>query len=243
MSGVVLMVTAAVILPSNASNSIYGVLFPSTVTIHNGSETKVIDGTGDHGILNYNNKAYIPLRAFAEAMGSRVEYEPPADDTEVHKIDIFQGQAPIQWALERDDLSFAKVCSGFPFFIIPTKAGVDGNLSDRFFNVYVHNFMNDDVTVNPVSITFKVTDQSGNMVYSRELPPLSGVIPGSFGYYTTISWDHTDSEGNEVPHGFYYIRLDRPSEVTYKVLGTDEEKTEKIYSGMGCNLEYFGITI
>jgi hypothetical protein len=80
-------------------------------------------------------------------------------------------------------------------------------------------------------------------VYSRPLPPLSGVIPGSFGYRATVTWDHTGSDGKEVPPGEYSVWLVRPSEVTYNVLGSEEMKTESIYGGMGCNLEYFGMTI
>jgi hypothetical protein len=240
VSGIVLIVSivsTAVVFPSNASNAIYGVLFPSTVTIHNGSESKVIDGTGDNGILNYNNKAYIPLRTFAEAMESRVDYQPPSDYTGVHKIDIYQGIAPIKWSLQRSDLSPLPLCRN-PFFIVPVYS------EDKYnFRVIVHNQMEEDIAVDSIELSLQVRDKDGNVVYSRSLPPLEGVIPSKFGYEAKVSWDHTGIDGNQISPGEYLIFLARPNAVNYKVLGNDESKSVSITRNMACNLNYYGITI
>lgn len=85
-----------VLLAASPSNVINGVLFQSQVTFHDGENVKRFDTAGGNLILNYNNKAYIPLRAFAEEMGATVGYEQPGSDG-LHKIDIYQGKASMTW--------------------------------------------------------------------------------------------------------------------------------------------------
>ncbi|GIP34645.1 stalk domain-containing protein [Paenibacillus sp. J2TS4] len=73
-----------------ASDSIQAYLFPSLVQIHSEEMTRTIDGTDAEPIINYNNQAYIPLRAFAEAMGAKVTYEAASPANQyVHQIGIF----------------------------------------------------------------------------------------------------------------------------------------------------------
>jgi hypothetical protein len=73
-----------------ASESIQAVLFPSKVSFHLGGQVKEIEGTGDDAIINYNNKAYIPLRTFAESMGAIVDYQAPSEATgNLNRIEIF----------------------------------------------------------------------------------------------------------------------------------------------------------
>lgn len=239
---VLLVLTAAV--PSNA---IYGVLFPSQVTFHNGNEVVSFDGSGGNEIVNVNNKAYIPLRAFAEAMGATVGYAPPNEHTDLHKIDIHRGIAPIQWTLESTDQAFPKepVCRPRNhFFVKPSPIRNSDNSVDLYNHQFkVHNLMPDDITINPIELTFEVVDSNFNVIYSRPLPPLSGVIPSEFGYSATASWDHTDLDGKEVPSGQYFIRLKRPSKITYKVLGSDEERTASIGNNGYCNLDVYPINI
>jgi hypothetical protein len=150
--GVVLMVSTA----AAPSHSIDAVLFPGTVTIHDGDEVKTIDGSGDNGMINYNNKAYIPLRAFAEGMGATVAYTPPSESNGVLKIDIFQGDAPIRWSLERTDLTFSQVCRGYPFYIVPSQAKVNGEWSNREFHIHFHNLMEDDIFVRSIELTLEI---------------------------------------------------------------------------------------
>ncbi|PYI57376.1 hypothetical protein [Paenibacillus flagellatus] len=249
MSGFLSCLALLVLTAGVPSRAVYGVLFPSTVTIHDGNGSRTIDGTGEDGILNYNDKAYVPLRTFAENMGATVEYVPPSDETGVHKIDIIQGAAPIQWTLEPTETVFPKsqdICrpNHFPFYIMPSQTRNADSTTDTYhFTFRVHNLMPDDITVEPIELTFEVKDESGQVVYSRPLPPLSGVIPSNFGFSAAASWDHTGSDGEEVPPGTYYISLKRPAEVTFKVLGSDEEKNVLIVKGMGCNVEAFQIII
>lgn len=241
--GIGLMVLTA----ASPSNAIYGVLFPSQVTFHNGNETIRFDEAGGNEIINVNNKSYIPLRAFAEAMGATVEYAPPNEQTDLHQIDIYQGVAPSQWTLESTDQVYPDKLICRPnnhFFVVPYKIYNSDNSYDKYnFLFKVHNFMPDDITINPLELTFEVLDLNFNVIYSRPLPSLSGVIPGEFGYSATASWDHTGLDGKEVPSGKYYIKIKRPAEITYKVLGSDEEKKESISKSGYCNLDMFQIDI
>ncbi|GAA4848732.1 hypothetical protein GCM10023310_28690 [Paenibacillus vulneris] len=74
-----------------ASDTIQAMLFPSKVHILLNGSVKEIHENEDP-VINYNNKAYIPLRAFAEAMGAAVQYRPTADGTK-NIIDIYAGMS------------------------------------------------------------------------------------------------------------------------------------------------------
>jgi hypothetical protein len=247
MNGLLLGVAFTLLTAAVSSSTIQGTLFPSMVTVHNGNEAKTMDVTEDGGVINYKGKAYVPLRLFSEAMGASVGYEPASEATNgMHKIDIYQGVAPIQWNLVRTEDVFPKsqdFCRSFPmpFYIMPTNSESLGDT--RNFKMRVHSLMNEDITVEPIELTFEITDEAGQVVYSRPLPPLSGVIPGNFGFYAEVSWDHTGLDGLEVPSGNYFIKLKRPDKVSYKVLDSDEEQSVGINRAMGCNLELFRITI
>ncbi|WP_248925159.1 hypothetical protein [Paenibacillus hamazuiensis] len=54
-----------------ASDAIEAYLFPSKVLFHSGVTVTEIDGSE---VLNYKEKAYVPLRSFAEATGSQVDF-------------------------------------------------------------------------------------------------------------------------------------------------------------------------
>ncbi len=66
--GVVIATSTTVI----ATDSIQAYLFPSEVVIRSGETIRPIDINGENTVINYNNRAYIPLRTFAEAMGAEV---------------------------------------------------------------------------------------------------------------------------------------------------------------------------
>lgn len=84
--GVGLTASAAVF----ASNSIQATLFPTTLNFHVNGKLTPIDGAGDNGVLNYNNKAYIPLRLFSENIGSTVDFKSISDtDPQKHQIDVY----------------------------------------------------------------------------------------------------------------------------------------------------------
>lgn len=88
-----------------AANTIQAYLFPSRVLFHMNDTVKEIDGSGDNAIINYNNKAYIPLRAFTDAMGATVTFTPSSSVTSyLNKIDIYDGPAiPINKGLTLKD--------------------------------------------------------------------------------------------------------------------------------------------
>lgn len=73
-----------------ASDSIQAYLSPSRVLFHFSNAVKEIDVSGDHGVLYYKDRAYIPLRTFATTMGASVNYEVPSPATgNLNKIDIY----------------------------------------------------------------------------------------------------------------------------------------------------------
>lgn len=83
LCGSILSVTSAAF----ASNAIQAYLFPSKVTFHSGAAVKEIDSSE---VLNYDNKAYVPLRSFAEASGSTVTFHEGTKETNfIHSIDVY----------------------------------------------------------------------------------------------------------------------------------------------------------
>ncbi|WP_159888171.1 hypothetical protein [Paenibacillus puerhi] len=75
-----------------ASPSIQALLFPAVLQFHVNGEVKKIDGTGENGVLNYNNKAYVPLRLFAETTGATVDYRSKSiSDPDKPQIDVYLG--------------------------------------------------------------------------------------------------------------------------------------------------------
>ncbi|NRF95567.1 hypothetical protein HQN89_32535 [Paenibacillus frigoriresistens] len=74
-----------------ASNTIQATLFPTILNFHVNGKLTPIDGAGDNGVLNYNNKAYIPLRLFSENIGSTVDFKSISDtDPQKHQIDVYK---------------------------------------------------------------------------------------------------------------------------------------------------------
>ncbi|WP_068776265.1 hypothetical protein [Paenibacillus sp. FJAT-26967] len=60
-----------------ASPSLQAYLFPSKVTVHMDGAHSQLDLI-NNPVINYNNKAYIPLRAFSDAVNAEVTYSPPS---------------------------------------------------------------------------------------------------------------------------------------------------------------------
>ncbi|PWW02731.1 uncharacterized protein DUF3888 [Paenibacillus cellulosilyticus] len=86
LCGAFLMVTTSVF----ASSVIEATIFPSKVTffLANGLSKEVQLQEGEE-VLNYNNKAYIPLRLFAESSGALVKYTQASPETDnKQKIDV-----------------------------------------------------------------------------------------------------------------------------------------------------------
>jgi hypothetical protein len=71
-----------------ADSNIQAILWPATVSFNvKGTQSTINEGE----ILNYNNKAYVPLRSFAESMGAKLIYTQPAFSGDKHKVDIVFG--------------------------------------------------------------------------------------------------------------------------------------------------------
>ncbi|MHA6482813.1 hypothetical protein ACX1C1_13025 [Paenibacillus sp. strain BS8-2] len=69
--GVVLCVSTAAI----TSKSIQGTLYPSKITIMNGSQVKELTTDTGTTVINYKDQTYIPLRLFSNAMGADVTFK------------------------------------------------------------------------------------------------------------------------------------------------------------------------
>lgn len=236
----ILVATAAA-----SSDTIQATLFPSKVTIHNGVQEIIVDGDE---MINYNNKAYIPLRTFSEAMGATVDYQYPSESTDgLHKIDINQGVPPIIWNPVRKGVDpFCK--DSQTIHMTPSDMEwVDGNES-LIFTVTITNDLGEDIITNSIDIIFQIrplhSQDYQEVIYSRTLPTFSGVIPNDFSYVAKFAWDLTGNDGKRVAPGDYLIEVVRPKNVQYESLDSGEEKTTPIYKGVGgCNLGYFGTTI
>lgn len=73
-----------------ASSTIQAIFFPARIDFFvNSTDGKSVDGVSDSVVLNFDNKAYVPLRLFAESMGATVDYQIPTTDEDFHKIQIF----------------------------------------------------------------------------------------------------------------------------------------------------------
>lgn len=86
LCGAIFMLTTSVF----ASNVMDAIIFPSKITffLANGL-TKDVQLQEDEEVLNYNHKAYVPLRLFAESSGAHVTYTHASQETDhKHKIEV-----------------------------------------------------------------------------------------------------------------------------------------------------------
>lgn len=110
------------------------------------------------------------------------------------------------------------------------------------FVVNFYSFLEDDILIEPIELSFEIYDsQMEELIYSRQLPILQGMIPSRYGYVATIPWEQTGLENH--PPGDYYIVVKKPSEIAYTVADSREEKKTDVSRAMGCNLELFRMTI
>ena|GEM_PF-1616526 len=86
LCGIVLCFSTAAV----ASNGIKAVLFPSKITFHSGNQVKELSHAEGTEVLNYNNRTYIPLRAFVEATGAVVNFSTAAKNNgNLNQIEVF----------------------------------------------------------------------------------------------------------------------------------------------------------
>ncbi|MDQ0878925.1 hypothetical protein QFZ77_007584 [Paenibacillus sp. V4I3] len=81
ISGIIVGIGISACTVTFASESLQAFLFPSKVTFHNKGETKEVSFSNDDPVINYNNKAYIPLRLFSETLNGKVIYTAPSESS------------------------------------------------------------------------------------------------------------------------------------------------------------------
>lgn len=90
ISGVVVGVGLSACSVAFASPTLQAYLFPSKVTFHSDGQSKEVSFSTDDPVINYNNKAYIPLRLFTETLDAQVYYALPSDSSDGKSvIDIY----------------------------------------------------------------------------------------------------------------------------------------------------------
>jgi hypothetical protein len=67
-------------------HSLHPSIFPAKVIFHQNGTTKELDSSNI--VLNYNNRTYIPLRAFSESMGAQVNYYDYTQNNGRNAVDI-----------------------------------------------------------------------------------------------------------------------------------------------------------
>jgi hypothetical protein len=212
---------------------------------------KEIDGTGENAILNYNDKAYIPLRAFAEAMGAGVTYEGPTSTSQgMHKIEILStfGELPL---IHYDSVN--EMCSPINIGLEPPDEYHNdetfGELTiakKNYFHFGFTNVSKDDISLEPVELAFEVYKvntvnerEQLDLVYSYKLPTMSGLFPTHSGYGLSIPWNQKGLDGALISPGEYRVQLQIPDPVSYTVQGSEDRKSITISQGMGCNRNSF----
>ncbi|MDQ0888932.1 hypothetical protein QFZ81_004020 [Paenibacillus sp. V4I9] len=81
ISGIIVGIGISAYTVTFASESLQAFFFPSKVAFHNKGETTEVSFSNDDPIINYNNKAYIPLRLFSETLNAKVIYSAPSDSS------------------------------------------------------------------------------------------------------------------------------------------------------------------
>jgi hypothetical protein len=248
LCGAVLSMTTVAV----ATNAIQAVLFPSKVTFYTNNMIKELDGTGDNTILNYNNKAYIPLRSFADAMGAKVTYGAPSTNGGSAKIDVFNvaNSTYSIYTFEEGN----GMCTPINLSLEPPHEYYDektfGELSLGKINLFqfaLSNESTNEIVLNPLDdLQFEVYKMNAQnlpvkLVYSYKLPTITGWTAYKSGYLITIPWNQKGSDGYQITAGNYLVKLKKPDSINYTIKGSDEIKSTMAAQGMGCNRNRFGV--
>ncbi|MEI7028165.1 stalk domain-containing protein [Paenibacillus sp. y28] len=94
VSGVMAGILVSCAAAASASEAVQAIIFPMKVSV-NQAEQRLPEGTG---ILNYNNKTYVPLRFFAESLGAAVDYREGAEGREP-SVSITSPNLSADWTL------------------------------------------------------------------------------------------------------------------------------------------------
>ncbi|TXK74469.1 hypothetical protein [Paenibacillus sp. N3.4] len=226
-SGVLL--SFATVAVASSSPTVQAILFPSAINIH--KEGKVSSIEGNNTILNYNNSVYIPLRSFAENMGSIVKYVPPHSTTDsLPQIDIYS--APEPWRLTA--VSPGNLPTS-PLSLKLDQVQTDTGPSSNSIGIHAILYNTSKEIINSpkakleIKIERIIEGQPLKLVWSGDIsspnvpPPTGDLIPGSdtkvvWGIKSPILyWDKKDMDGNSVPPGQYQVSISQPITIEYNV--------------------------
>lgn len=96
--GVLCGVTITIPLTVFAATQVTAYLYPSKVTIYKGDSLMTLN-SAESPFINYNNRIYVPLRTFSEAIGCHVDFEAASSgDGGINTINVyhFADMKPIQ---------------------------------------------------------------------------------------------------------------------------------------------------
>ncbi|WP_240416638.1 stalk domain-containing protein [Paenibacillus periandrae] len=210
-----------------ASETIQAYLFPSKVTFHINGKSTNLDVSGENQIINYNNKAYIPLRLFTETLGAKVDYQSSSAATNGNNL-IDVHIPPIQVSSNNEGAWTFKQSSHYIDPMIPEGVGVSFGKPNIDFStksiqpqIQFKNSRDVAIQIDPVSIEYQVTKVSTNgetVLFDYKIPPLDGRIPASSWFTANVPpWDFKDGQGNFVEPGTYALSIKVPSTLDYKI--------------------------
>jgi hypothetical protein len=170
-----------------ASDSIKAFLFPSKVMFHSNNYIKEIDGSD---VLNYKNRAYVPLRSFAEGMGATVNYQASIN---LNSIDIFSSTVPTNNGLTLKD--------------------PDGYVSIGNLDVVSNGKYYNQITSGSIQIN---KDLNGKVI---ELDVLNkqGQIIGTSDYVFILNQDIDQPKPGDIRQFKTNINFDANQEISYRV--------------------------
>ncbi|WP_426453903.1 stalk domain-containing protein [Paenibacillus sp. S-38] len=242
LCGVLISMSTAVV----AANTIQAYLFPSKIDFKVNNISSQLDSTQD-AVLNYNNKTYIPLRSFAEAMGAKVEYVDPSPETgNMSLITISSNKYELKKF--ENTIPANAVCSPLSLVLnVPDEYYQKSELKISQSNNFVFHLINRttiNLNANPTELTFDVYKETvdgtqGALVYQYKLPVLSGAVPLSSGYELTIPWNQIGSDGKEITPGNYIVKVSTPENITYTINGGTEVRDSPAIQDRRCgNISY-----
>jgi hypothetical protein len=235
-----------------ASDTIQAILFPSKITFEMKGNQVVLD-TNENPVLNYNDKTYIPLRAFAEAMGASVDFVAGSEATGgLHLITVTSNEYQLTRYGPEDNLSPADN-TFFPLIVglsLPDGYRPDSNrlpienttnLTFSVMNRSNDNLVMDSATHLAIEVYMVKDGVNDKLVHRYALPPVPSPIPSRSAYSLTVPWSNVDSSGKKIEPGSYNIRLVTPEKLEYQVEGSSTTQSVIAYPGMKYGLHSYPV--
>ncbi|HWO95595.1 hypothetical protein P4H70_06710 [Paenibacillus ehimensis] len=112
------------------------------------------------------------------------------------------------------------------------------------FSMSIFNTSPSNIVVDPIHLQLTVkklnADRTETVVYTKNIPVITGLWKSKDGYRINMPWDMTDKEGVPLTKGTYKISLEVPEIINYKVDGSTEMKSYKpfiLYNNFIANIE------